>query len=191
MATTITNRRARRLSVVELERRFAELTYLMYDTRVPLGRLEERVFPYLGPDVEFVDPWVHTRGRELFENGLRGFHCSFRFDIDITQLHVRLNERGDGGRVLVDSIMNLRQLRVYTYPLRTLLVYEFVLTEGGTSFQITRQEEMWSLGDMLANLPVAGGVFDLGRRAWGYYFSATFWLSCALRTHLQPSFRGT
>lgn len=175
----------RRLGVAELERRFAELTHLMYDTRVSPERLEERVHPYLSPDIEFVDPWVHTRGGPVFRAGLRGFHCLFRFDFDLFQLHVQMNERGDGGRVLADGVMNLRQLVVYTYPLRTLLVYDFALTEGGASFVITRQEEMWSLGDMLQNLPFVGPIYDLGRRAWGSFFGVAFGAACAVKTRLS------
>jgi hypothetical protein len=170
----------RRLGVNELERRFAELTLLMYDTRVPLGRLEERVVPYLAPDIEFIDPWVHVRGGPIFKTGLRGFHCAIRFDFDMFQLHVQMNERGDGGRAIVDGVMNLRQLVVYRYPLRTILVYDFVLTEAGTSFQITRVEEMWSFGDMLQNLPLAGHLYELSRRGWGYLLAGLFWASCAL-----------
>jgi hypothetical protein len=159
----------------------------MYDTSVPLGRLAQRVHPHLAPDIEFVDPWVHVRGLRMFRTGLRGFHCAIRFDFDIFQLHVQMNERGDGGRVLVDGVMNLRQLVLYTYPLRTILVYEFVLTDGGRSFQITRQEEMWSLGDMLQNLPLVGRFYQLSRRGWGYVIAAQFWLSCAVATRLRPS----
>ncbi len=76
--------------------------------------------PYLAPDVTFTDPWLTAHGRGRFRIGLRGFHCVIRFDFDIFQLAVTLNERGDGGRVIVDGVMNLRQLRFYTYPLRTI-----------------------------------------------------------------------
>lgn len=175
-----TGKDVRRPGVAELERRFTELTLLMYDTRVSLERLERRVIPHLAPDVEFVDPWVHVRGARVFRDGLRGFHCVIRFDFEIFQLHVRMNERGDGGRVLVDGVMNLRQLVVYTYPLRTLLAIDFRLTGDERSFEITRLEEMWSFGDMLRNLPLLGRFYELGRRAWGRFFAAAFRASCAL-----------
>jgi len=92
-----------------------------------------------------------------------------------------MNESGNGGRVLVDGIMNLGSLIVYTYPLRTILVYDFVLKNGGRDISITRVEEMWSFGDLLDNLPVIGPVYDLGRRGFGYFIAGMFWLSCAIQ----------
>jgi len=47
-----------------------------------------------------------------------------------------------------------------------------------------RQEEMWSLGDMLQNLPLLGPLHDLGRRAWGRFFALAFPASCAFLTRL-------
>ncbi|APR77488.1 Hypothetical protein A7982_02835 [Minicystis rosea] len=168
-----------RPSVAELEEHFREITRLMYDTEVPLPVLEERVYPYLAPGVIFEDPWLRARGFRRFTIGLRGFHCVIRFDFDIFQIGVQLDARG-GGRALVDGVMNLRQLGFYTYPLRTILVYDFVLTEGG--LQITRLEEMWSFADMIANAPLlVGQLYDrVFRPAAGHVFTALFALSCAL-----------
>jgi len=186
----VTARAARRpLTVDDLRDRFVVLTRLMYDTRVPLGVLEREVVPFLAPDIEFVDPWVHIRGRRIFRVGLRGFHCTFQFDFDVAQAAVQLNEAGDGGRAIVDGVMNLRSVLVYTYPLRTTLVYDFVVTDGGKSFQITRQDEMWSFGDMLRNLPVIGPMYDAARAGWGYFFAGMFWASCAVVTRVHPSKR--
>ena len=172
---------AREPRTAELEDRFRELTLLMYDTRVPLAALEARVVPYLGPDVVFVDPWLVAHGKDRFRIGARGFHCAFRFDFDIFQVGVTLDDRGDGGRALVDGVMNLRQLGFYTYPLRTILHYNFTLPEG--RLQIERLEEMWSFGDMIASLPLGvGWLYRNGfRPAAGHFFTAFFWLSCALR----------
>lgn len=174
---------ARTLPVAEtqIEALFRELTLLMYDTSVPLSTLSERVNPYLSPDIVFVDPWVHVRGRRRFEIGLRGFHCVIHFDFTISQLAAQLDESGRRGRVLVEGVMNLRQLRVYTYPLRTILVYDFVLTEQDPGLLITKVEEMWSFGDMIENLPLVGRLYDgLFRRFFGAFFTRMFWLSCAL-----------
>lgn len=179
-----------RPDVAALERRFVELTTLMYDTRVPLDVLERRVLPVMDRDVEFVDPWVHTRGLGIFRAGLRGFHCVIRFEFAIHQLHVRLDPRGGGGRALVDGVMHLRQLGFYTYPLRTLLVFEFSWAETEEGFVVTRVEEMWSLGDLFANLPVIGRIYDVGRRAWGRLFGALFAASCAIVTRLRPEVAG-
>jgi hypothetical protein len=166
--------------VAELEERFRALTLLMYDTSVPIPVLEELVYPHLAPDIVFVDPWVIARGRRRFEIGLRGFHCVIRFDFEIFQLAVQLDGRG-GGRVLADGVMNLRQLGFYTYPLRTILVYDFRLVEGSAGFQVTRLEEMWSFGDMIAETPLVGRFYQrVFRPTAGHFFVAMFWLSCAL-----------
>jgi hypothetical protein len=169
-------------SVAEIEEQLRELTLLMYDTRVTLPVLERRVYPRLAADVVFEDPWLRGGGRTRFMIGLRGFHCVARFDFEIFQLGVEMNARGDGGRAIVDGVMNLRQLGFYTYPLRTILVYDFVLTEDGEGLQITRLEEMWSFGDMIANAPLLVGWFyrDVFRPAAGQFFTVVFWLSCAL-----------
>jgi hypothetical protein len=166
-------------SIPELTARFREITTLMYDTRVPIGVLRARVAPYLGRDVVFVDPWIHARGGRKFWTGLAGFHCTFRFDLDISQIGVEVE--GERGRAILDGMMNLRQLGFYTYPLRTILVYDFVLTGGEPEIRIEKLEEMWSFADMIANAPLVGWFYDrVFRRASGYFFTAFFWLSCAL-----------
>ncbi len=180
----IRNDATAKLGVTEIAQQFKKLTLLMYDTNVSLDTLREQVFPYLAQDIEFIDPFIRGRGIGKFRNGLLGFHCSFLFDFQISQLNVSMNERGDGGRVIVDGVMNLRELRIYTYPLRTILVYEFVLTQEGRSFEITSQEEMWSFGDMLQNVPLLGGFYDGWRRLSGLAITAFFFLSCALATRL-------
>jgi hypothetical protein len=171
-----------RPDVTALEARFREITRLMYDTRVPRATLEERAIPLLALNVEFVDPWLRARTRRVFAIGLRGFHCVIRFDFDIFQLGVHLNERGDGGHAIVDGVMNLRQLGFYTYPLRTILVYDFVLSGDGEELQITKLEEMWGFGDMIANAPLlVGHAYDgILRPAWGHFFTGLFWLACKL-----------
>lgn len=171
------NGTSKKLGVHELERRFTEMTQLLYTTSIPVPELREKVYPHLAPTVVFRDPWVRASGLQQFWVGLRGFHAVIRFDFDIFQLAVELNERGDGGRVLVDGVMNLRQLVVYTYPLRTQLVYEFDLSPDGESFQITSLEEMWSLGDLIANAPGVGVAYEGFRWASGYFFTAMFWLA--------------
>lgn len=177
-----------RLDVGALRERLIQLTHLLYDTRVTLGVLDREVMPHIAPDIEFVDPWVRTVGKRVFRRGLRGFHCSFLFDFTVAQAAVQLDERGVTGRAIVDGVMNLRSLRVYTYPLRTTLVYDFTLAAGGRTFLVTRLDEMWSLGDLLNNLPLVGRVYDLGRRGWGYFFAGAFTASCAIVTRLRPSF---
>jgi len=186
-AQTIANPNASRLSVRQLEARIGRLTELMYTTSVPLSTLEEEVIPCLSPDIQFVDPWVRVRGIQRFLAGLRGFHCVIRFDFDIVQLDVKLNEARDGGRAMVDGVMNLRQLRFYNYPLRTILVYDFVMTDGGRNLQITKVEEMWSLGDMLQNAPLIGRVYEVFRVISGYTISTMFWLACAISAKSRGS----
>jgi hypothetical protein len=163
----------------DLTERFREITLLMYDTSVPIPVLEERVYPLLSPEIAFVDPWVMIHGGGRFRTGLRGFHCVIRFDFDISQIGVQRSARG--GRAMVDGVMNLRQLGFYTYPLRTILVYDFTLAEDGKGLQITRLEEMWSFGDMIENIPILGRLYNgLYRPGFGAFFTALFWLGCAL-----------
>lgn len=182
------NGTSKKLGVQELERRFTEMTHLLYTTSIPVPELREKVYPHLAPTIVFRDPWVRASGLQQFWVGLRGFHAVIRFDFDIAQLAVELNERGDGGRVMVDGVMNLRQLVVYTYPLRTQLVYEFDLSPDGESFQITSLEEMWSLGDFIANAPGVGVAYEGFRWASGYFFTAMFWLAANVVENL-PSGR--
>ncbi len=85
--------------------------------------------------------------------------------------------------------MHLRQLQLYVYPLRTTLVYD-VRLDGEGGYEVTRLDEMWSFGDLLANLPVLGEVYDAGRRAWGHFFERTFRVSRAIATRPRPSLLG-
>ena len=174
----------------ELRARFTRLTHLLYDTRIPLDVLDREVIPLCAPDIEFVDPWVHVRGRDVFRTGLRGFHCVIHFDFDVLQVAVQRSFGGEKARVIVDGVMQLRQLQVYTYPLRTTLVFDVALSDDARSFQIERLDEMWSLGDLFANVPVVGRAYDLGRRAWGRFFQGAFGLACAVATRLRPEILG-
>jgi hypothetical protein len=180
---------SKKLGVQELERRFTEVTQLLYTTSVPIAELREKVYPHLAPTIVFRDPWVRGSGLPQIWTGVRGFHAVIRFDFDIYQLAVELNERGDGGRVLVDGVMNLRQLVVYTYPLRTQLVYEFDLSPDGESFQITSLEEMWSLGDFIANAPGVGVAYEGFRWASGGVIAAMFWLAATVVEKLPAARR--
>jgi hypothetical protein len=184
------DRAAPRLDVPELSRRFTRLTRLLYDTSVPTSVLREEVYPYLAPDIEFWDPWVRASGRRHFWTGLKGFHAVIRFDFRISQLAVQLNERGDGGRVMVDGVMNLNQLVVYTYPLRTILVYEFTILPDGQRLQVTSLEEMWSFGDLIENVPGLKRPYEVYRRFFGYLFGGMFWIAATaadLRTRAAAS----
>ncbi len=125
-----------------------------------------------------MDPWIRARGGDKFRTGLLGFHCAFLFDFDITQLRVTMNGHG-GGRMIVDGVMNLRQIPSYTYPLRAILVCDFVLTQGGTRFEITSLEEMWSFADMIQNVPLFGSAYQGFRFVSGYFFTGFFWLSAS------------
>ena len=179
-----------RVDVLALERRFTELTHLLYDTSVPAAELQEKVYPYLAPDIEFRDPWVKASGRQHFWIGLKGFHAVIRFKFEISQLTVQLDERGDRGRVLVDGVMALNQLVVYTYPLRTQLVYEFTISPDGERLQITTLEEMWSLGDLIENIPGLSRPYEVYRRCFGYLFGGMFWIAATaedLRTRAAAS----
>jgi hypothetical protein len=84
----------------------------------------------------------------------------FHFTFDTYQLGVQLRPPSPGtaegapieGRCIVDGMMNLQQFSwIYTFPLRTIVIYNFRLLENGEDgiggkeprFEIYRQEEMW------------------------------------------------
>ncbi|MEP7124772.1 MAG: hypothetical protein ABJE95_27840 [Byssovorax sp.] len=181
---------APKVGLPDLSRRFTDLTNLLYDTAIPVAVLQEKVYPYLAPDIQFRDPWVKTSGLRHFWTGLQGFHAVIRFDFRILQLAVQMNERGDGGRVLVDGVMNLNQLVIYTYPLRTMLVYEFTMLPDGQRLQITSLEEMWSFGDLIENTPGMKRPYEKYRRFFGNLFGGMFWVAAKaveLRTSAAAS----
>jgi hypothetical protein len=165
-------RNVERALIQDLERHFRRMTELLYDTRVPAHVLDEEVVPFLAEDVTFTDPWQRGSGRETYRRGAAGFHCMFSFDFDIFQLNVQLDEGHQRGRAIVDGTMNLKQLRwLYTYPLRTILVYDFTLV--GNRPLVHAHEEMWSLGDMIDAIPGVGRFYtSVFRRAFSYGFLA-------------------
>ncbi|WNG61101.1 hypothetical protein F0U59_45135 [Archangium gephyra] len=164
-----------------LEARFRRMTEVLYDTSVPPRVLDEEVLPFIGEDITFKDPWQQGSGRETYRRGAAGFHCMFSFDFDIFQLNVQLEEGHRGGRAIVDGIMNLRQFSwLYTYPLRTILVYDFSLV-GATVEELEPvvhvHEEMWSLGDMIAAVPGVGRFY---KNVFRKGFSQGFLVASAL-----------
>lgn len=174
-----------------LEDRFRHLTLALYDTTVPPTRVDEEVRPYLDDHVSFVDPWQTAAGVRKYRLGAAGFHCMFRFDFEIFQVNVQLDGPGRSGRAIVDGVMNLKQLsRIYVYPLRMILVFDFDITEHDTArgevrFRIRAHEEMWSFGDMLAALPVLGWLYSkLFRPGFSYAFLGASYLSCRARRML-------
>jgi hypothetical protein len=177
-----------------LEERFRRISELLYDTRVPAQVLEEEVVPFLAEDVTFTDPWQHGSGKETYRRGAAGFHCMLRFDFDITQLNVQLEEGQLRGRAIVDGVMQLRQFSwLYTYPLRTLLVYDFTLQPPGDSRGLPRplihaHEEMWSLGDMIEAVPAVGWFYkSVFRRAFSYGFLAASELCRRMKQRPEPT----
>jgi hypothetical protein len=170
--------------IAKLEERFRRISELLYDTEVAPSVVDEEIRPYLAESVSFTDPWQQASGREKYRLGAAGFHAMFKFHFEFFQLHVDLDAANTRGRALVDGIMHLKMLSpLYTFPLRTMLVYEFELTNaaapGGPEFSIRSHEEMWSVGDLLASLPAAGWLYRrLFRRAFSYGFLAASYLSC-------------
>lgn len=174
--------------IEELESRLWRISQSLYDTRVSEEQLEEEVLPWLAADVRFTDPWQQGQGIEVYRKGAAAFHSMFKFDFDVFQLNVQLNEHARTGRGIVDGVMNLRQVSwLYTYPLRTILVYDFTLLDenrGDVRFQIHKHEEMWSLGDMIEAVPGVGWLYGkVFRRA----FSRGFLAAGALVRHLGGS----
>jgi len=165
-------RNVERALIQELEERFRRMTEVLYDTSIPAQVLDEEVVPFLSADVTFTDPWQRGSGRETYRRGAAGFHCMFSFDFDIFQLNVQLDEGQKQGRAIVDGIMNLRQVSwLYTYPLRTILVYDFTLV--GNRPIVHAHEEMWSLGDMIAAIPLVGRFYtSVFRKGFSHGFLA-------------------
>ncbi|HEX4383680.1 MAG TPA: hypothetical protein VH083_12045 [Myxococcales bacterium] len=162
------------------EEQIRKIVTLMYDTGVPLDELEREVIPFLSAEVSFVDPAVRGHGFDKIRVGLRGFHTAFKFHFDITQMSVQISE--GRGRALIDGVMHLRPVPGYTYPLRTVLVYEFTLREDG-AVRVTSIEEMWPIGDLLANAPLGlGKLYGTAfRTVSGMGFLGFFWLTTVLR----------
>jgi hypothetical protein len=132
----------------QLEREFTTIVQLLYTTSVPSALLERQVLPYIAKNIIFKDPWQEGCGKELYRIGMKGFHNMFHFTFDAFQLNIKLNNDGKTGRCIVDGIMNLQQFSwIYTYPLRSILVFEFRLLNNQTidepQFEIFRHEEMW------------------------------------------------
>jgi hypothetical protein len=184
---------ARAALIRTLEERFRRLSLILYDTSVEPARADAEVAPMLDENVRFTDPWQQASGRAKYRLGAVGFHAMFRFALEIAQVSVQLSEDGASGRAIVDGVMNLRPLGpLFTYPLRTILVYDFALSGGQASnpgVLIRAHEEMWSVADMLAALPVAGWLYRrVFRPGFSRGFLAASWLSARARG-LMPDLR--
>ncbi len=110
----------------------------------------------------------------------------FRFTLDVTQVGVSVD--GNSGRAIVDSIMHLKPVTALpAYELRTILTYEFRLTPDDTRapFKILRHEEMWSFGDMIKAVPVAGRLYErIFRRTFAYGFLGASYVSAKLKKNM-------
>jgi hypothetical protein len=168
-----------------LEERFRALSLMLYDTTVPPEQVDREILSYLDENVRFVDPWQEASGKEKYRLGAAGFHSMFHFDFELLQVEVRVDDDGRKGRAIVDGVMKLRQLRIYTYPLRTILTYEFTVSDPTPTdprFLIHTHVEMWSLGDMIEALPAVGWLYkNVFRRGFSYGFLGASFLSSRLR----------
>jgi hypothetical protein len=172
---------ARAALISDLEERFRRLSLSLYDTSLPAGQVDQEIGPLLAERVRFTDPWQEAAGRAKYRLGLAGFHAMFRFKLEVTQVGVHLAEDGQRGRALVDGVMNLQPLGDwFTYPLRTILAYDFTLDGGGAApgVLIHAHEEMWSLADMIAAVPGAGWFYRrVFRPGFSWGFLAASWFS--------------
>ncbi|CAF1229993.1 unnamed protein product [Rotaria sordida] len=173
----------------QLEQQFTNITQLLYTTSVSCTELDRRVLPYIADDIIFKDPWQEGSSKQLYRIGMKGFHNMFHFTFDIFQLNVKLNNDKTTGRCIVDGIMNLEQFSwIYTYPLRSILTYEFRLlnneNDDEPQFEIFRHEEMWSVADMIVGIPGVGWLYqNIFRRGFGYFFVGLSALSCYFHDH--------
>ena len=170
--------------IAKLEARLRHLATLLYDTGVPAAQVDAEVLPHCDEQIVFTDPWQQGGGVARYRLGLAGFHAMLKFDFAISQLNVTLDEEGRRGRAIVDGVMQLRLLEpLLTYPLRTILVFDFAVTDEGrgeapVGFRITNHEELWSFGDMLAAVPAFGWAYTkLFRPGFARAFLAASYLS--------------
>lgn len=155
---------SRRSARGALEAHFARISRLLYDTRVGPDVLDREVMPSIADDVTFTDPWQSDSGRAAYRLGLDGFHRLFRFHFEAAQVSVQLDPDARSGRAMVDGVMQLEALApLYTFPLRTMLVYRFSLDADGAP-KIHAHEEHWSVGDLIAALPLVGRLYASGFR---------------------------
>ncbi|CAF3374996.1 unnamed protein product [Rotaria socialis] len=156
----------------QLEQQLSIITRLLYTTSVSGVELDRSVLPYIANDIVFKDPWQEGGNKHLYRVGMKGFHNMFHFTFDTFQLNVKLNDDQKTGRCIVDGIMNVNQFSwIYSYPLRSILVYEFRLLNSQTvdvpQFEIFRHEEMWSLADMIDAIPIVGWLYkNIFRRGY-------------------------
>ena len=171
-----------------LEERFRQLALMLYDTSKDPRQVDVDVAPLLSETVSFTDPWQQASGRGKYRLGLAGFHAMLSFKLQITQVSVQLSQGAASGRAIVDGVMNLTPLGPsFTYPLRTILVFDFTLSDGGLPL-IHAHEEMWSIADMVAAVPVAGWLYRrLFRPGFSWGFLAASWLTARARG-LMPDF---
>ncbi|CAF2401903.1 unnamed protein product [Rotaria sp. Silwood2] len=173
----------------QLEEQFSNITRLLYTTSVSSVELDRRVLPYIADDVIFKDPWQEGGNKQFYRIGMKGFHNMFHFTFDTFQLNIKLNDDKTTGRCIVDGIMNLKQFSwIYTYPLRSILVYEFRLlnneNDDEPQFEIFRHEEMWSFADMIDGMPGVGWLYkNVFRRGFSYFFVGLSAMSCFFHDH--------
>ncbi|MDP1829538.1 MAG: hypothetical protein Q8L48_40095 [Archangium sp.] len=174
--------------IAQLESHFRRITHALYDTDVPAPEVDAQVRPWLDEQVSFVDPWQHGVGREKYRLGLAGFHTMLKFHLELAQLNITYEPTTRSGRAIVDGIMHLKLLEpLHVYPLRTILVFDFVVTdEGGdgreVKFLIRAHEEMWSFADMIAAVPGVGFLYrKVFRKAFAWGFLGASWLTARAR----------
>ncbi len=138
----------------KLATKLSTITNLLYDTEVTPETLVRQVRNHLADDIYFKDPWQEGGGVDRYILGMKGFHAMLNFTFNTYQVGVTLEEKKSGqhfreARAMIDGVMNLQQFSwIYTYPLRTILVYKLRVYDD-EHFEIYRHEEMWSFGGIL------------------------------------------
>lgn len=176
-----------------VEKKITDIAIVQYDTSISPDEVENQVSDYLSSNIFFKDPWQEGSGKEKYLLGQKGFHCMFYFDLTLFQANVILDENMKKGRAIIDCNMNLRQLAwIYTYPLRTILVYTFEIThidheKEEVKFQILEHEEMWSFGDLLENIPFFGTFYTkVFRRLFAIGFLSASFISYKIYNYFHP-----
>lgn len=170
---------------------FRGLVTRQYDTSVDVAILEMELEDHLDENVQFRDPWQAGGGKAFYILGQKGFHKMLWFHFDTKQITVDVDEKNMTARVLVDGIMHLEALKpILIFPLRTILVYTLRLErpaskEHPIGWKIVDHEEMWSLADIIENIPGVGWCYGWFRYFFSRGFLAASWLSTAGLQYLK------
>jgi len=179
-----------------LNKEFRDIVHMQYHTDIDPMEIETKLAHKIAQAITFRDFWQIGQGRDSYLMGLKGFHTMLKLRFKIIQSNIQLRNISNdiklhrykkeheemkmakcAGRFMADGIMYLHLLEKIgiVYPLRTILVYDFLITrlspeDREVDYVITHHEEMWSLSDMIEAIPGIGRIYDGFRRLFCFGF---------------------